>query len=128
MAEAPAVLLAEDEPHIVESLTFLLARAGFDVRAETDGAAALSRALEDPPAVMVVDVMLPGLDGFEMLRRLRADPRGARLPVVMLTAKGQARDRETARQCGADLFIAKPFSNAELVEAVSGLAAQAARE
>ena len=122
MTAAPAVLLAEDEPHIVESLTFLLERAGFDVRAEADGAAALARALEDPPDVMLVDVMLPGLDGFEILRRLRADPRCARLPVVMLTAKGQARDRETAREVGADLFISKPFSNSELVAAVRRLA------
>ena len=122
MTAAPAVLLAEDEPHIVESLSFLLGRAGFDVRAEADGEAALARALEDPPAVLLVDVMLPGLDGFELLRRLRADPRGAGLPVVMLTAKGQARDRETARELGADLFISKPFSNADLVAAVCRLA------
>ena len=118
----PAVLLAEDEPHIVESLSFLLGRAGFDVRAEADGAAALAHALDNPPDVMVVDVMLPGLDGFEMVRRLRADARGARLPVLMLTAKGQARDRERAREAGADLFISKPFSNADLVAAVSRLA------
>ena len=121
-AAAPAVLLAEDEPHIVESLTFLLDRAGFAVRAEADGTAALARALENPPDVMLIDVMLPGLDGFELLRRLRADPRGAKLPVVMLTAKGQARDRETARQAGADVFISKPFSNSHLVAAVRRLA------
>lgn len=119
---APAVLLAEDEPHIVESLSFLLGRAGFDVRAESDGAAALDRALDDPPAVVVVDVMLPGIDGFEMVRRLRADARGADLPVLMLTAKGQARDRARARAAGADEFMSKPFSNAELVAAVTRLA------
>jgi DNA-binding response OmpR family regulator len=117
-----AVLLVEDEPHIVESLSFLLTRAGFQVRTEADGEAALNRALEDQPAVVVLDVMLPGLDGFEVLRRLRADPRGRGLPVLMLTAKGQARDREAAREAGADLFITKPFSNAELVAAVSRLA------
>ena len=118
----PAVLLAEDEPHIVESLSFLLGRAGFAVSAEADGAAALDRALGDPPAVVVVDVMLPGLDGFEVVRRLRADARCARLPVLMLTAKGQARDRERARAAGADEFMSKPFSNAELVAAVTRLA------
>ena len=118
----PAVLLAEDEPHIVSALSFLLGRAGFDVAVESDGARALAVALQKPPDVMVVDVMMPGLDGFEMLRRLRADPRGSGVPVLVLTAKGQARDRQTAREVGADMFISKPFSNDEIVAAVSSLA------
>ncbi len=116
------VLLAEDEPVIVELLTFLLGKAGFDVAIETDGRAALDAALARPPDVLVLDVMLPGLDGFEVLRRLRADQRGAGLRIVMLTAKGQRVDRETAIDGGADLFITKPFSNAELVAAVRRLA------
>lgn len=119
---AKRVLLAEDEPNIVESLTFLLGKAGFDVATETDGRAALETALASSPDVVILDVMLPGLDGFEILRRLRADPRGARLRIVMLTAKGQREDRETALRSGADLFITKPFSNAELVAAVTQLA------
>lgn len=116
------VLLAEDEPIIVELLSFLLGKAGFDVTIETDGHAALEAALARPPAVVILDVMLPGLDGFEVLRRLRADPRGADLRIVVLTAKGQRVDRETAINGGADLFITKPFSNAELVAAVERLA------
>lgn len=117
------VMIVEDEPHIVESLSFLLAREGFDVRAMDDGAAAL-RALEaEPPDVLVLDVMLPGLDGFELLRRLRAAPALKSLPVLMLTAKGQRRDREIAEAAGADRFMTKPFSNAELVAAVKALAA-----
>lgn len=116
------VLLAEDEPNIVESLTFLLGKAGFEVATETDGRAALEAALGAPPDVLILDVMLPGLDGFEILRRLRADPRGRWLSVIMLTAKGQREDRETAEEAGADLFITKPFSNAELVAAVERLA------
>ncbi|MDT8344961.1 MAG: response regulator [Thermohalobaculum sp.] len=116
------VLLAEDEPHIVESLQFLLGRAGFAVTVVSDGEAAFSRALADLPDVLVLDVMLPGINGFEVLRRLRAEAGTAHLPVVMLTAKGQREDRETAHRWGADLFIAKPFSNAELVAAVSRLA------
>lgn len=116
------VLLAEDEPNIVESLTFLLGRAGFEVMTESDGRAVLEAALATPPDLLILDVMLPGLDGFEILRRLRADPRGVRLPVIVLTAKGQREDRETAIEQGADLFITKPFSNAELVAAVTRLA------
>ncbi len=126
MADAPRkrVLLAEDEPNIVESLTFLLGKAGFDVVTEVDGQAALDAVLAAPPDVVILDVMLPGLDGFEILRRLRADARGQSLKVIMLTAKGQREDRETALQNGADLFITKPFSNADVIGAVTRLAEQ----
>lgn len=123
---APRVLLAEDEPNIVESLTFLLERAGFGVTVVSDGQGALTAALETPPHVMILDVMLPTLDGFEILRRLRADDRGRAVPVIMLTAKGQRADREAALNSGADLFISKPFSNSGLIEAVRRLAGAAA--
>ncbi|MEM7237328.1 MAG: response regulator [Pseudomonadota bacterium] len=116
------VLLAEDEPHIIESLSFLLGRAGFEIATEMNGALALDHALSNPPDVMLLDVMLPDLDGFEMLRQLRADPRTMALPVVMLTAKGQREDRVRAQNLGADVFITKPFSNAEVVDAVIRLA------
>jgi DNA-binding response OmpR family regulator len=116
------VLVAEDEPNIVESLSFLLERAGFEVSVATDGRSALRDALTVQPAVLVLDVMLPELDGYEVLRRLRADERGAVLPVLMLTAKGQREDRETAMACGADRFMTKPFANAEITAAVLDLA------
>ena len=116
------VLVAEDEPNIVESLSFLLERAGFEVSVATDGQSALSDAFALRPDVLVLDVMLPELDGYEVLRRLRADERGAALPVLMLTAKGQREDRETAMACGADRFMTKPFANAEITAAVLELA------
>ena len=116
------ILLVEDEPNIVISLTFLLERAGFEVDSESQGDVALNAALENPPDVMVLDVMLPGMDGFEILRRLRGDPRSESLPVLMLTAKGQREDRENAMACGADLFISKPFANADVIAAVNKLA------
>lgn len=125
LEEAPmpsTVLIVEDEPHIVESLSFLLRREGFEVRAVADGAEALRLALAAPPDVIVLDAMLPGLSGFEVLRRLRAEAAGAALPVLMLTAKGQKRDREDAEAAGVSLFMTKPFSNAEVVEAVKRLA------
>lgn len=119
---AKRVLLAEDEPNIAESITFLLERAGFEVTVENDGRGALDAVMADSPDVLVLDVMLPGLDGYEILRTLRADRDCESLPVLMLTAKGQREDREMALKCGADLFITKPFSNAEIVSAVRKLA------
>ena len=116
------VLLVEDEANIVVSLTFLLERAGFAVDSEANGKDALGIALDQPPDVMVLDVMLPGLDGFEVLRQLRADPRGKDLPVLMLTAKGQREDREKALAAGASRFISKPFANADVVNTVKELA------
>ena len=119
---AKKVLIAEDEPNIVESLSFLLERAGFEVSVKSDGREALDAALASVPDVLILDVMLPSLDGYEILRQLKVDERTANLPVMMLTAKGQREDRETALKFGADLFVTKPFSNAEIVEAVKDLA------
>lgn len=117
------VLLAEDEPHIAELLCFLLDRAGFQVETQVTGPSALARVLDEPPDVLILDVMLPEMNGFEIMRRLRADPRGAGVPVVMLTAKGQREDREAAEKLRVDVFITKPFSNADLVDTVTRLAA-----
>lgn len=117
------VLLAEDELNIVESLSYLLERAGYEISVETDGRGALETALSETPDVLILDVMLPEMDGYEILRRLRADQRTADLPILMLTAKGQAEDRETALDLGADLFITKPFANSDITEAVDQLAA-----
>jgi DNA-binding response OmpR family regulator len=119
---AKRVLVAEDEPNIVESLTFLLERAGFEVTVETDGRQALDAVIRQTPHVLVLDVMLPELDGYEVLRRLRAERTCQGLPVLMLTAKSQREDREAALEGGADLFMTKPFANAEIVAAVQRLA------
>lgn len=118
------ILLAEDEPNIIEPLTFLLNRSGFDLQVETDGREALTAALSQTPDVLILDVMLPSLDGYEILRQLRADRRTEKLPVLMLTAKGQREDREMAKEYGADMFISKPFSNSEIISAVNQLAGQ----
>jgi two-component system OmpR family response regulator len=116
------VLLAEDEPNIVESLSFLMERAGFDVTVVTDGRQAMETALAQTPTVLVLDVMLPEMDGYEVLRQLRADSRTITLPVLMLTAKGQREDREAALELGANQFITKPFSNSEIIGAIEELA------
>ncbi len=116
------VQLVEDEPNIVAALTFILERAGFEVSTDTNGQDALAAALAEPPAVLILDFALPLLDGLEVLRRLRADDRGRHVPVIVLTAKGRQADRALALDSGADLYLTKPFSNAELVAAVRRMA------
>ena len=118
---AKRVLLAEDEPNIVELLRFLLEREGFGVSVVGDGRLAIDHALAEPPDVVILDVMLPRVDGLEVLRELRATARCRHVPVIMLTARGQRIDRDAALETGADVFMTKPFSNAEVVAAVSRL-------
>ncbi|PRY94864.1 response regulator receiver domain-containing protein [Hasllibacter halocynthiae] len=116
------VALVEDEPNIREALRFILSRAGWRPFVIGDGATAAERLAEDPPDAAILDVMLPGRSGFDVLRALRADPATAALPVLMLTARGQDKDRALALALGADDFMTKPFSNAEVVERLDTLA------
>jgi DNA-binding response OmpR family regulator len=117
------VLIVEDEPNIVESLTFILKREGCLVTAIFDGEAVLETLLIKKPDVVILDVMLPKLNGFEVLKRLKADPILKVIPVMVLTAKGQDKDRKTAEDLGADAFVTKPFSNRDVVARVMELAA-----
>lgn len=117
------VLVADDEPNIALSLEFLMQQAGFGVRVATDGEAALAAMAEDRPDLVVLDVMLPKRDGYEVCRAIRADPRWAGVRILMLTAKGRDSERETGLALGADAYITKPFSNREVVERVKQLLA-----
>lgn len=116
------VLLIEDEPNIIEAIRFVLTRDGWQVQTHSEGATALRRIIEDRPDVVILDVMLPGKSGFDILSDLRAEPGFADLPVLLLTAKGQAADRARAERSGASGFMTKPFSNAEMVASVRALA------
>ena len=115
---AISVLIAEDEENIAASLRFILERAGCLVSHAADGEQTLAAARADIPDVLVLDVMLPSLSGFDVLKTLRADETLRTLPVLILTAKGQSHDRQTATELGADSFVTKPFSNAEIVAEV----------
>jgi len=115
------VLIAEDEPHLVESLTFILGRAGFEVTTALDGEAALQKIWAAAPDLVILDVMLPKVNGFDILKKIRASDTLKSLPVIVLTAKGQRQDRATAEEIGANLFLTKPFSNNEVVQAVKTL-------
>ncbi len=115
------VLLIEDEPNIAEAIRFLLTRDGMRVTCLADGAGADAALRDERPDIVILDLMLPGRSGLDILQSIRADPATRGLPVMMLTAKGQARDREAAERAGADIFMAKPFSNAEMVASVRSL-------
>jgi DNA-binding response OmpR family regulator len=117
------VLIAEDEPHIVESLTFVLERDGYEVASVLDGEAALSRVRSHPPDLLILDVMLPRRNGFEVLKLVRSDPALDAVRVLVLTARGQAQDRRMAEQMGVDAFMTKPFSNRDIAEHVRRLTA-----
>ncbi|WP_323006323.1 response regulator transcription factor [Pseudorhodobacter sp.] len=116
------VLLIEDEPNIAEAIRFILNRDGWQVSTHANGADAVAQVNRLRPDVLILDVMLPGQSGYDILGQLRQLPECAALPVLMLTAKSQGRDRDAAQQFGADMFITKPFSNADILAAVRSLA------
>lgn len=119
---AKHVLLIEDEPNIIEAIRFILSRDGWRVDTHSDGGTACDKVAHLAPDVVILDVMLPNRSGFEILQDLRANPVTKDLPVLMLTARGQAKDREMAAEAGASLYMTKPFSNAEVLEKVRALA------
>ncbi|MEP3636383.1 MAG: response regulator [Paracoccaceae bacterium] len=115
------VLLVEDEQNIVEAMRFLLSREGWQVDTHSDGATALETIRANGPDLVVLDYMLPGRSGLDILSDLRALPEFTDLPVLMLTARGQARDRDLAEKAGVSRFMTKPFSNTEVLNAVRDL-------
>ena len=118
---AQKILIADDEPNIVVSLEYLMKREGFDVRVAPNGDEALAQVAEFKPDLLLLDVMLPRLNGFEVCQQLRADPQWRNLKVVMLTAKGRDIEMQKGLALGADAYITKPFSTKELVARVKEL-------
>ncbi|HBM61754.1 response regulator transcription factor [Salipiger marinus] len=115
------VLLIEDEPNIIEAISFILSREGLKVETHSDGTTANARLRGARPDLVILDVMLPGKSGYDILRDLRAEAGLADLPVLMLTARGQTRDREMAERAGVSAFMTKPFSNSEMLDTVRAL-------
>ena len=115
------VLLIEDEPNIIEAISFILSRDGWTVHTHEDGETAMAKVRARPPDLIILDVMLPGRSGFDILRDLREDPAFKTLPVMLLTARGQAKDRDLALRLGANHFMTKPFSNQEVKDYVRKL-------
>jgi DNA-binding response OmpR family regulator len=108
------VLVCDDEPYIVESVSYVVRRAGYEVLVAEDGDAALAAAQRERPDLVFLDIMMPGLPGDEVCRRLKADPATRGIYVVILTARGQEEDERRARELGADEFMTKPFSPRKL--------------
>jgi DNA-binding response OmpR family regulator len=110
----PVILTADDDPDIRELLAFRLERSGYTVLQAVDGEEALALALEHRPDLAVLDVMMPKMDGFEVVRRLRAEEATKGMPIIMLTARAQDSDVEEGFDAGADDYLRKPFSPQEL--------------
>ena len=113
-----SILVADDEPNIVLSLEFLLKQAGFRVRTVSDGEAALAAIAQEPPDLVLLDVMIPGRDGYAVCQEIRSNPAWRSMRIIMLTAKGGDIQREKGLSLGADEYVTKPFSTRELVERV----------
>src|SRR3954453_13314517 len=115
----PQVLVVDDEASIVDAVATALRYEGFDVREASTGRSALAAAQEAPPDLVVLDIMLPDLDGVEVTRRLRAD--GIRVPVLFLTARDSVEDKVAGLTVGGGDYVTKPFSLAELVARVHAI-------
>ncbi len=109
------ILIVEDEPDVAELVAFNLNRAGYATIIAHDGLSGLDTARKDDPDLILLDLMLPGKDGFSVFKDLRRDPRTSRTPVIMLTARAQTEDRIQGLEAGADDYLTKPFSPKELV-------------
>jgi two-component system, OmpR family, response regulator ResD len=121
MGTRGSILVVDDEPTIADVVSRYLERAGYSARVAADGPGALRSAGEERPDLVVLDLMLPGMDGLEVMRRLREFGEGPRVSVILLTAKGEHSDRIVGLRLGADDYVVKPFSPAELVARVDAV-------
>ncbi|MCK6682431.1 MAG: response regulator [Thermoanaerobaculia bacterium] len=117
----PSILIVDDEDDVVGLLQLVFETNGFLARTAGNGKAAVASAYENPPDVIVLDVMMPEMDGWQVLKILKGDERTRHIPVVMLSARAERRDKMIGLQEGADAYIAKPFSPSEVVQEVKDL-------
>jgi DNA-binding response OmpR family regulator len=115
------ILVVDDEEDLVIALSARLKAGGYDVLVARDGLEALTKARTLEPDLILLDLMLPKMDGYKVARLLKFDQRYAGIPILMLTARGQEMDQELGRQAGADDYIVKPFNSAELMERIKEL-------
>jgi len=115
------VLVVDDEMHIIELLQFNLKKRGFDVFTATNGEEAIRLAINEKPDLIVLDVMLPGMDGIDVCRKLRQNVSTSDIPIIMLTARGEESDKILGLEMGADDYLTKPFSPRELVARIKAV-------
>ena len=113
-----SILVVDDEPNIVLSLEFIMQKEGYDVRIAKDGEAALKAIREKVPDLVLLDIMMPAMSGYEVCQRIRANPEWKDIRIVMLTAKGREGDQEKGMAMGADEYITKPFATRDLMARV----------
>lgn len=117
-SERPLILVADDEDDVRSLIVTQLAKSGYDVVEAVDGAQAMELALDRRPALAILDVMMPGLNGYELTKRLRENQNTEEMPIIILTARAGARDVTQGFEVGADDYIKKPFSPRELRDRV----------
>ena len=127
MSRAVRVLVVDDDPVILELLRINFEIEGFEVLLATDGEEGLAKTRDETPDVVLCDIMMPRLDGIELVTRLRDDPRTAHLPVVLLSAKAQKVEVERGLAAGADDYVTKPFDPLELLDRVNAVLAKSRR-
>jgi phosphate regulon transcriptional regulator PhoB len=116
-----SILIVDDEQDVVDLLVYNLQKAGYKTITTRDGTAALQKARDEVPSLIVLDLMLPQMDGIEVCRHLKAEPKTAHIPIIMLTAKAEEVDRVVGLELGADDYVTKPFSPRELALRVKGV-------
>ncbi|MEW6619034.1 MAG: response regulator [bacterium] len=115
------VLVIDDEPFLVKALKIRLEMSGYEVITAYDGLDGLNKAIEERPDLILLDVMLPKKNGYQICQRLKSDEQYKHIPIVMLTAKGQKSDKEWGERTGADVYITKPFDDKELLAKIKEL-------
>ena len=118
------VLIIEDDPSFLRAASHIVEKEGYIVITASNGMTGLRMAKEDKPDLLILDVMLPGLDGFEICSQLRKEPQTAKLPIIMLSAKGQEADKTTGLKVGASEYLTKPVDRAVLLEKLKSLLPQ----
>ena len=115
------ILIVEDEESLLKLESILLSSKGYKVTGVRDGLAALSEIEKIKPDLILLDIMMPGIDGFEVCRRIKENPDTRDIPIVMLTAKKSAADQARGAEVGADAYITKPFKSLKIIDVISGL-------
>ena len=121
MKKKPRILIADDDAFIRRPLEWILKQEGFEPETAADGDECMEKLHANPPDVLILDVMMPGLDGFEVCRRIKDDPKLRQVPVLLLSARGRENDRDRGLALGAAEYMTKPYSPTDLMQRIRGL-------